>query len=383
MTRGKPIAQTVLTIVFLSTICLFFFGTILSEKKAISPQEKRLLAKFPEFSVNSAALVEWPKSLSEYLKDHLYYRENLVLLNALVRVKVFERSPTFMVLAGEEGWYFYMGDWALHDFLHTPDKADDELTRSWEKLITHRQQSLHEFGANYLVAIAPNKECLYPEFLPGRIRTKAGVPILQLMSQRMRSSVNSNHFIDLTEPLQLVKSDQLLYYKTDSHWNSRGSYFAYRAIIDKVRLWHPGIVPLSDNNFDKRQIEISNKGDLVLLMGLIGAISEKDEEWDVQYPCAKSEDRTVTSETLPVGKSLVANGCSAGAPLRVLVISDSFGESMKRYISQTFQYVVYSRELNVPDLRNFITQHRFDIVLDLRVGRHLPKAMSPGQDEKI
>ena len=161
MTRGKPIAQTVLTILFLSTICLFFFGTILSEKKAISPQEKRLLAKFPEFSVNSAAVVEWPKSLSEYLKDHLYYRENLVLLNALVRVKVFERSPTFMVLAGEEGWYFYMGDWALHDFLHTPDKADDELTRSWEKLITHRQQMLHEFGANYLVAIAPKTRNAY------------------------------------------------------------------------------------------------------------------------------------------------------------------------------------------------------------------------------
>ena len=111
------------------------------------------------------------------------------------------------------------------------------------------------------------------------------------MSQRMRSSVNSNHFIDLTEPLQLVKSNELLYYKTDSHWNSRGSYFAYRAIIDKVRLWHPGIVPLSDNNFDKRQLEISNKGDLVLLMGLIGAISEKDENgtFNIHAPSRRIE----------------------------------------------------------------------------------------------
>ncbi len=382
MPRGKILAQTSLTIIFLATLGFFCLGTIFSEKKDISFQEKRQLASFPQIPSSKALLMAWPKSLTEYLKDQFFYREDLVFLNALMRVKLFQRSPTFVVLAGVEGWYFFMGDWALHDFLRKPEKTDAALTRSWENLIAHRQQMLQEIGANYLVAVAPNKECLYPEFLPKRIEEKIGTSILQVMNDRMSCSPLADHFLDLTEPLRKAKSPELLYFKTDSHWNSRGAYFAYRAIMEKIKLWYPQIAPLPENSFAKRPLENTQNGDLVLLMGLIGSISEKVEEWDVRPPCTTLEDRTITSERLPAGQSLQANGCPAGADQRVLVISDSFGEGIKKYMSATFQDVVYSRELNVPDLRGFINEYRFDLVLDLRVARYLPKVMSPGRDEK-
>ncbi len=150
-----------------------------------------------------------------------------------------------MAMAGEPGWYFYLGDWALHDFMRQPEINDAALVASWENLIAHRQAKLKKLGAEYLVAIAPNKESLYPEYLPERIRERAGTPILAVMAARMQGSPLSDHFINLQEPLSQAKSKELLYYQTDSHWNSRGAYVAYRAILTRMQLWYPQIVPLA------------------------------------------------------------------------------------------------------------------------------------------
>lgn len=383
-TYGKTFSQAALTIIFGLVIALFFFGTIFSEKLAISEQEKRQLAKFPKFSWTSSSLEGWPKAFNEYLNDHFFHREDLVLLNSLPRVKFLHKSTTFLVLVGEAGWYFLTGDWALHDYLGHSDKTDAETTDAWEKLIALRQQRLQDLGANYLVAVAPNKESVYPEFLPERMRERAGTTMLEAFSTRMRASAMSDHFLDLGEALVKAKADGLTYFKTDTHWNERGAYFAYRAIMERIRLWYPEVEPLPEERFVKRIGEKPAGGDLVLLMGLKGVIPEKEEEsWTLQPPCAGMEDKPLTSETPPHVEPLIANGCPEGAALRVLVVSDSFGGAIHNFIASTFQDVVFSREQALPDLQGFVAKYRPNIVLDLRVGRYLPKLMSPGPDEKI
>jgi hypothetical protein len=381
--HNKTFIQVALAFFFLMFLVIFSFGTILSPKKDISQQEKRQLAPFPQFSWTMSSLTTWPRSMDEYLKDHSFHREELVFLNALLRVKIFHRSPTFLVLAGREDWYFFMADWALHDYLGLSGKTDAELTHSWEQLIGLRQQRMHTMGGNYLVAVAPNKECVYPEFLPDRFIGKAGTTMLDALKKRMHDSPMADHFLDLGDPLRQAKTTGLVYFKTDSHWNDRGAYFAYRAIIDRMRRWYPEIVPLAEDRFDKRPGENPSGGDLIGLMGLRGAIPEKEEGWFIQHPCAKPKDQSIISEMFPSGGSLQANGCPSGAALHMLVISDSFGPGLRYYLSETFQYVVYATELSFPDLQNYITQYRPDIVLDLRVGRYIPKVMSPGPDEKI
>ncbi|MFH0785734.1 MAG: hypothetical protein V2B20_27820, partial [Pseudomonadota bacterium] len=252
MTRGKNLAQAALAIIFFLVTALFFFGTIFSEKMEISQQEKRQLAKFPKFTWTKSSLEEWPKLLNEYLNDHFFHREDLVLLNSLPRVKFLHRSTTFLVLVGEAGWYFLTGDWALHDYLGKSDKTDAETTDAWEKLIALRQQRLQELGGNYLVAVAPNKESVYPEFLPERIRSRAGTTMLEAFKARMGSSAMADHFLDLGEALVKAKANGRTYFKTDTHWNERGAYFAYRAIIERIRHWYPEVMPLPESRFKKR-----------------------------------------------------------------------------------------------------------------------------------
>jgi hypothetical protein len=115
--------------------------------------------------------------------------------------------------------------------------------------------------------------------------------------------------------------------------------------MERIRLWHPEVVPLPETRFTKRLNPHFLSGDLIFLMGLSGAIAETTEIWEIENSCTKQEDQVITSKMLPAHQSLKANGFPTGTPLRVLVISDSFGDGLQKYLSETFQEVVYSREL--------------------------------------
>ncbi|NTV47573.1 MAG: hypothetical protein HGB11_13885 [Chlorobiales bacterium] len=384
MMNGNKITQSFVTVFFLSVLTVFCLGTIFSQKREVSQQEKRQLAQLRAFSWNLSSLREWPKNLNLYLNDHFFHREDLVFLNALPRVKFLRRAPSFLVSIGKDDWYFFNGDWVLHDFLRKPDQEGVARAQFWEKLLTLRQRRLQQAGVHYLVAAAPNKESVYPEFLPERIAQRAGTPMLEEFAAHMRESPMADHFLDLGDSLKAAKAGGRVYFKTDTHWNERGAYFAYRAIIEKLRKWYPDIVPLAEEGFEKRAGENSAGGDIVFFMGLRGAIAETGEErWLRLSPCAKPKDRIVTTKSLPVGKTLLANGCPTAIPLRLLVISDSFGPGLRGYLSETFQDVVFCRDFNLPDLQGFIAEYRPDVVLDLRVARYLPNLMTPGPDEKI
>lgn len=379
--RGKILTQAALCGLFLLTLVSFFFGTIFSEKSAVSKQEKRQLATFPTIAWGKKSIARFPESLNEYLKDHFFHRDDLVYLNALLRVELWHHSPTFVVLAGKDGWYYFMGDWALHDYLDNSNKNEPSLIRSWEELIALRQKRLQAVGANYLAVGVPNKECVYPEYLPDRFDGQAGTTMLDALAARMAQSPAAEHFLDVQGPLFQAKSTGQLYFKTDSHWNDRGAYFAYLAIMDRIHRWYPQAKALPESSFAREEGPFAG-GDLVLLMGISGAIEEQDEAWKPRQACASPVDRKISSSTLPEGQTLEANGCPAGVPLRVLLISDSFGQGLRNYLSNTFQEVVYSREVPFPELREYIAQYHPDLVMDLRVGRYLPRMLSAGEDER-
>ncbi|OQX15684.1 MAG: hypothetical protein BWK76_12825 [Desulfobulbaceae bacterium A2] len=367
-----------LILLFLLGIYLPFCGTILAEKKAVSLHEKRRLASFPKISFNHASLQALPKALEEYCRDHLFLREYFVRLNATLRVRFMNKSPTFMVLVGTDGWYYYCGDWALHDFLGRSDKTDEATTRAWETNLSRRARWLQDMGIQYLVALAPNKESVHAEFLPDRFRHLAGTTMLAALQARMQQREAAEHFLDLTPALRRAKETGPVYHKTDSHWNSHGAYIAYREIVERIRHWYPEVAPVAEDRIIRLRDE-GFRGDLPALMGLADTIAEPIERWTVQDACAVPRDSKSLAELVPGRASLPSAGCPTAAPRRVLVIADSFIEGLRDYLLETFQEVVISRELGPAELKPFIAQYHPDLVLQLQVGRYLPRALGGEQ----
>jgi hypothetical protein len=372
-TIGKHLTHTLTASLLLFVVGILFIGTILSSKKDVSENEKRRLAVFPEIVWKRSPLNRLPKAIEQYLGDHLFFREELVRLNALLRKSLFYKSPNSLVLIGDKNWYYYLGDGALLDYLGKSGKTDNEAVSAWENTLARREKMLHEKGGYYLFAVAPNKESVYPEFLPVRISDHAGTTMLEALSRHIGHTDMAGHFLDLGESLRRAKKDGHIYFQTDTHWSRVGAYFAYLEIMRRLAPVFPDIVPLSRDRLD-RQNKQDCTGDLSNFMGLSGSITEECEIINIKDPCARTINKKLKQD-LPESAELEFSSCPKGAPLRVLVISDSFGSTMQDYLAETFQEVAFSREQTLSELPAFLAKYRPDLVLQLHVGRFMDKAL--------
>lgn len=369
---------------FLITLLVFMVGSVLHQGDTVSLQEKRKLAQFPTLFSTFSEFPQWKKSIDAYFQDHFLLREKMIFFNSILHLSLFHinKSKNWIVLPGKEHWLFYIDAWVLLNYLHRPSAKDEETLHSWERLLIFRQKLLAKQNADYLVVISPNKEDVYPEYFPERFVSRRGTTLPELMGRKMNNSPASTHFLDLTRPLQQAKKTGQIFFQTDSHWNDRGAYAAYQAIIDRIQQWHPRVNALAKDQFIPDTLENSFDGDLALAMGLNEFLTESDENWQVRKRCAAPENEIFTPKGLPEGKSLQKNGCRTGIPLRILIISDSFGHGMMKFFNETFQNVVYSREVPFPLLHSFLYEYHPDIVINLCVARNLVKVMFPGRNEE-
>src|SRR4029077_10039045 len=73
--------------------------------------------------------------------------------------------------------------------------------------------------------------------------------------------------LDLRPALQQAKPSERLYHRTDTHWNDRGAYVAYAAILSSLTDALPALRPVSLDAFETRHLRRDGL-DLARTMGL-------------------------------------------------------------------------------------------------------------------
>lgn len=217
---------------------------IFSSSSKISSSENRMLAPWPD-----KITLNFPKQFDQYYLDHLPGRSVLLKEYAKVRSQIFKLNEK--VFLGENDWFFYNskpdGD-TLADFLGTNLFDTDELKR----IVDRNQCVLNEFGfdaKNNAVLIAPNKSQIYFEYMPEVYRAKKANSgrLEQVEAEFKRYNLN---IISVKDILLSAKSVHPTYYRTDSHWNSYGSFLAFKEIIryfDDLSLFNKANSKASDN----------------------------------------------------------------------------------------------------------------------------------------
>jgi alginate O-acetyltransferase complex protein AlgJ len=163
------------------------------------------------------------------------------------------------VTAGTDGWFFLEGALQRACAPFTPFTA---ATREWERLI----QVIRASGRRVELIVTPDKSTIYPEYLPpstpdlacGKLGTAALWRLIESAGARLAGIVG------LREGLLAAKhaSPTLLYFKTDSHWNSLGALTMTESVLP----------PLS-STVRVSPSEIVNTGNVHLggdLLGLLG-----------------------------------------------------------------------------------------------------------------
>jgi hypothetical protein len=214
-----------------------------------------------------------------------------------------------------------------------------------------------------LLVIAPNKETIYPEYLPSQLyRPIRDKTVLDDFLTYLKRHSNVN-IVDLRRPLIQAKKEGLLFHKTDTHWNNYGAFVGYAKMMEPVSKWFRQVRVLSLNDF-KVTTKSRPAGDLADMIG--GTEFLEESEFDFQ-PIKPFSSYMIDWKNY---KEFSMKKHDASLP-RALIFRDSFAVALQQFLNENFQYVKYYWRRWDPEIsiHSIIRDVKPDIVIEEFVER--------------
>lgn len=262
---------------------------------------------------------------SLYLADHLAFRQEIITAAAKADAAVFHTSLESQVTLGREGWLFYTE--TIADYLRTEPMTDRQLYGAAHALALLREY-VEGQGARLFFTVAPNKASLYPQYLPNLGTSLAEEGNMARLRPWLEGEGVS--YIDLFAPFQ--SREEILYYRTDSHWTSQGAALAADTLLLQLQGAEGGFFT---GGFHAGE---GHKGDLYEMLYPAGDETEETQEPDRPFtfewtrPIRSAEDQRIDTR-------------SAAGQGRILVFRDSFGNDLYPYLAQAYQEAAFSRAM--------------------------------------
>ena len=232
MRQSRAAFEILLIVLFCAWVCLPGGAMLAGQRARPALMESR--AEIPLVGVHA---VDLPVVFYQFFRSSFAFRDWLIRLHALVKVKWLAVSPSPDVLVGERGWLYYWGEGEQECCQASRPFTPRELA-GWRAVLETRRDWLARRGARFLFVVVPDKHTIYPEYLPSYLRrVNRGSRLDQLMAYLGgRSSVA---VLDLRQALLLEKCRYQLYFKLDSHWDRMGAFIGYREIMARLAQWFP------------------------------------------------------------------------------------------------------------------------------------------------
>ena len=205
MAKERDILLTVLFCGFIGAMAAL---TAFLPKQEVSVNEKRTLAKFPEFSVQKLFNGKWEKDFETYISDHFPARNFFASTDSYYMLYS-GRNGSNGVYKGKDGY-----------IINTPVKCDEEKLNA---NITAINNFVKNTVIETKIIVVPSTGYIMSEELP-KVHTEYNDgEIIDDIKNRAENA----EFIDIRDALTENK-DKQIYYKTDHHWTSYGAYLAYK-----------------------------------------------------------------------------------------------------------------------------------------------------------
>ena len=370
--RIHELASVIIGCLFLAILALPLINTDnrLNLDSTVHLDEKRKLADEPRFDGSLTSLARFPRAFEDFYNDHFGFRNTLVRINSLTQIVVFRESPSADVVIGNSGWLYYAGNGSTNDHRGLLPLSDEQL-RLGKQHLENRRDQITSMGAKYVFVVVPNKQTIYPEYLPLTASTIEGPT---RMDQFLEYMLQHSDFqpIDLRPNLIGAKSPRPLYFKTDSHWNPYGAYNGYSTVAARLSTLFSTVRATPPT-----QITIAHAGDcchdLATLAGADGFFPP--EPFNVlQSTSSRAKQTPLTIEGM--ADAVLTETEDPSLPSAV-VVCDSFCDAyLRELLAENFRQAVFVRPKTVDyDPTALVMRYHPDLVITEVIERHLVYAI--------
>lgn len=210
MLNFKKYIATVIFAVFVLTLTVAFFAL---PKASVSEKEKRKLKEFPAFTTDALFDGSYREDAEEYVNDHFPFRDFFVGLHSYAQLCMGQN--------GMSGIYSCDGGYLIP----APAYLDEQQTI---KNLGFLRQLSEKTGLKSYLMVVPEPGYIMADKLPSPHRQYGDDVFFELV----RENAGDIDLIDLRD--EFLNADEDLYYRTDHHLNSAGTYLMYRTFCESV-----------------------------------------------------------------------------------------------------------------------------------------------------
>lgn len=251
--RSRRGPEWLLVLLFLTAVWLPRLDMTFHLFPSVDTHENRRAAVAPKLSLRG--LPAYTKDYGSYFTDNFGLRGALVRADATIRLKLLHVSPVSRLIFGKDAWIFYNSDVVpdgitIRDYKGLATYSDAEVAGIRDNLDRCSRWCRDRHIACFFV-VAPNKESIYPEYLPSSIRRIGDKTRYDQVVEAVGSD-STIRLIDLRQVLRQAKSrcPYPLYSRGGTHWNQYGAFYAYRSIAAEIARVYPGLRPHELEDYD-------------------------------------------------------------------------------------------------------------------------------------
>lgn len=350
-------------IVFLS----LFFAAIFIPMWNISDDdtsqtENRVLATRPSLQAIYDKSQNYGQQFEQWFNDHFYARNKLISFHDYLQ-RIITNRGNDKVLIGKDNWLFYTLENSIDNFKNTPTFSDEAL-QNIAQYLSDIDHWAKKNGKEFYYLICPDKNKIYGEYIQG---IKKERPDSQSRTNQLINYLHNNtdvKVIYLYDTLHQAKkeSNNLLYWKNDTHWNQYGAYIGYQELMKTINQHtaHP-ITPFKATSFIQ---ETHPSGDLNKLFSSL----ELDNETTYSVPLTQNTAQC----NHPLSETEDTRCINPHGQKIVYLYRDSFSGNIGSYLNKTFKEVNYFWRYNIDDI-DLEELRRADIIILEQVERMVPQ----------
>lgn len=268
-------------------------------------------------------------------------------------------------------WYEGKDDWLFlgNSYDHTVEKLRLAIKPSvseienLKEILSELTEVAQSTNTKVALLVGPNKSTIYPEYLPDKF-LPSDKRYVSFFYDVLKDIPN----LILYDPTDdFLKKKDILYYRTDTHWNKKGAFLAYEGVSKKLE------IPVPDTVF---KAGAAYKGEITLISGIDDFPLHGGDNWIFTIK-QKSELTREDPSVLPLEKSFgaheIVDNSNSLTEKKVWIVGDSFSNALRPFINSTFSKSYYlghwsKRLVNLSsDLRN--AAEKPDIIIIVRVER--------------
>ncbi|MBR3954492.1 MAG: hypothetical protein IKJ63_03345 [Clostridia bacterium] len=212
----KKVYKYLSSFVFLALVFVLLLLFIVMPKTEYSSNEKRVLSDFPAVTFDTVADGSFGSKFETYLSDHFPFRNFFVGLNAYYSQLLGNNGATGIYNA-KDGY-----------LISKPEAFNpDRLTKNLGYISDFAEKN----ALNAVLLAVPSPGSMLEDKLPKVHEEYADSKAFALIEENLTDSVQFTDMRDI-----FASSDEQIYYRTDHHITSAGSYLCYEALCNALLL---------------------------------------------------------------------------------------------------------------------------------------------------